>query len=322
MNANKKYNITWTLDKKTNLIYDENGIQIPISHIIYEIVSKYKQLLYLEEIKIIPHTDLLSADNGLVYKGIDTKNREQYMYGVNYVNNRKEKKLKSFLNVHKKINLIEKNIHTELSKNEINDDFFFAAILLLELTFYIRLGKEKYFEENKTVGILTMKKKNIIKEKDKFIFSFQAKSSKEQNFVCDKNEHELLYKTIEKLYNNAKTEEDFLFCLNDKRFTERKLNYRLEKINLTLKNFRTYGVNIVFLKKIYDKLLLSDKTETKKYIKNSIEETANIIGHTKGISKKSYLSEDVINAVENFILKNEIKNKSFDSFLNSLLKYF
>lgn len=319
MNSNKKYSIFWTLDKKTNIIYDEKGNKIPDTNIIYDIIKKYKQLLYLEDIKIIPHTDMETADNSLVYKGIDAKNREQYMYGVNYVNKRKDKKLKGFIDVYNKLNYIENLITSELSKKEINDDFFFAAVLLLELIFYMRLGKDKYFEENKTVGILTMKKKNIIHEQDKFIFSFKAKSAKDQLFVCNRNEHELLYNVLEKIYNNLKNEDDFIFSIDGKRFTERKLNYRLSKLDLTLKNFRTYGVNIVFLKKIYDKISVDYNINLKKNIKISIEETADTIGHTKNISKKSYLSEKIIEVVETVIIEN-YKNETFDAFLKNVIQ--
>jgi len=160
MEANLKYTKFFYYDKETNLVIDENKRVLPKTDIIYEILKKYNTMLkILDDVLVVPNKSIKEADNNLVYKGKDKKGRYQYCYGVNYVKNRSDKKLENFLKIYNKMNTIEKIIEDGLKEKEINKSFLFSAILLLELTFFIRLGKEIYMEENETIGILTLKKK-------------------------------------------------------------------------------------------------------------------------------------------------------------------
>lgn len=342
-NANVKYTFFYTYDKTKKIIFDEKGKELPLDNILYEIIMKYKDMLnYLEDIQIVPNQTMEEADRGLVYKGKDSKNRYQYRYGNLYINRRIPNKLNNFLLVYKKVKEINKLIKKTLdtSNTIINNDFIFSTILLLELTFFIRLGKQKYYDENGTVGLLTLTKKNLIlnNEKDVFEIRFKGKSNQQQLFIIEEDKHNLLFLTMLKIYDTLKdkTEDAFIFCNSEsKQFTERKLNKRLEKYDLTLKEFRTYGVNLILIKNIHKRLIDVDKNKVEnknniffdkekeikmfdKLIKNCITETAETIGHSKSISKKSYISEELITVLKDIDV-NTI-TLSFDNFLNEIIK--
>lgn len=320
MEANIKYKEFYTYDKINNIIFDEHNRPIPKSNIIYDIIEKYKNLLKtLVDIKIMPNKSMEEADNNLVYKGKDSKGRYQYCYGVNYIKQRLDKKLENFLKIYKNLDKIQDIITKGLEEETINKSFLFASILLLELTFYIRLGKEIYFDENETIGLLTLKKKNITREGNKFIISFKAKSNKLQEFVCSQELQPVLFSVFIKLLNNIKNPDDYIFTYNGKHFTERILNLRLKNLNLKLKDFRTYGVNILFLKTIYDNMDYSPKVNIKKIINLGIDDAAKIIGHTKNISKKSYLSDQLVKATEAFLEEGIDKKYSFDVFIKKII---
>lgn len=321
MEANVKYENFYTYDKNNNIVFNENKIPIPKSNIIYRILEKYKNMLkILNDILIVPNKTIEEADKNLVFKGKDAKGRYQYCYGVDYVKNRLDKKLDNFLKIYKKMDIIQSIINKGMEEKEINKQFLFASILLLELTFYIRLGKEIYFDENETIGLLTLKKNNLIKADDMITISFKAKSNKNQEFICYKETQPLVYSVLTKLIENAPNNDSFIFTYNNqKHFTERMLNKRLKEIGLRLKDFRTYGVNILFLKTIYDNLDHSPKIDIKKLIKTGISDAAQIIGHTKNISKKSYLSEQLVNATEDFLKEYSNKKYSFDSFIKKVI---
>lgn len=320
MEANIKYNVFFTYDKTNNIVFDDKNMPIQKPNIIYDILLKYKNMLSaLTDILIVPNKSIEEADNNLVYKGKDSKGRFQYCYGVNYVKNRIDKKLENFLKIYNKLNDIQKIISKGLEEQDINKNFLFASILLLELTFYIRLGKEIYFDENETIGLLTLRKKNITKEGNKFIISFKAKSNKIQEFICYQETQPILFDVITKLLDNVKKDDDYIFSYNNKHFTERMLNLRLKEYDLRLKDFRTYGANILFLKTVYDNLDHSPKINIKKLINLGINDAANIIGHTKNISKKSYISDQLVKATENFLEEYSNKKYSFNSFIKKII---
>lgn len=321
MEANVKYTTFYTYDKDYKIVFDENKQSIPKNNVIYLILEKYKNMLSsLSDILIVPNKSIEEADNNLVYKGKDKKGRFQYCYGINYVKNRTDKKLDNFLKIFKKMDIIQKIITDGLKEKTINKTFLFASILLLELTFYIRLGKEIYLDENETIGLLTLKRKNLIKDTNMITISFKAKSNKNQEFFCYKDEQPIVYSVLNRLLDNVKNDEDYLFTFDEtKHFTERMLNKRLKAIELRLKDFRTYGVNILFLKTVYDNLNHSPKINVNKVINLAISDAATIIGHTKNISKKSYLSDKIVSATKNLLeeLSNDVI--SFDVFVKKIL---
>lgn len=321
MEANIKYKDFYTYDKTNAIVFDQNQIPIPKTDVIYRILEKYKNMLkILSDVLIVPNRSIEEADKNLVFKGKDAKGRYQYCYGVDYVKERTDKKLINFLKIYKKMDVLQTIINKGLDEKEINKNFLFASILLLELTFYIRLGKEIYLDENETIGLLTLKKKNLKKEDDRIIISFKAKSNQIQEFVCVKEVQPLVYLVLSKLYDHVSKEDDFIFTYNgNKHFTERMLNKRLKEFDLRLKDFRTYGVNILFLKTIYDNIDHSPKIDIKKLINTAVSDAAAIIGHTKNISKKSYLSEDLVSATKEFLLEYENQHYSFDSFIKKVL---
>lgn len=312
---NKKYYNVYIY--KDGNVYDNNKL-IPKSDIIYKILEKYKAMLkYLTDVKVIPHKSFKEADRSLIYKGIDKNGKEQYQYGDDYVIARQQKKINTFLKVYDKLNIIQEIITLGLQESEINKTFLFSAILLLEMSFYIRLGKEIYHEKNKTIGLLTLKKEHFTLEDNKIKITFKGKTGKEQTFYCNKEQQPILYDVLLKLYNKA---EEYIFVTNSKiRYTEKMLNTKLKKINLTLKDFRTYGVNMIFIQQIY-KNFFNEKTNIKKIINNSIKETADIIGHTKNISKKSYLAEELQMLLEDMLQSNTNQFDNFKSFIEYIVE--
>lgn len=324
LQENIKYTHVYTYNKEEKIIYTEKNEQLDKNHILYTILEKYKNLLnILTNIKIIPHTSMEEADNGLIYKGFDSKGKEQYCYGINYIKSRNNKKLKNFLLIYKNMDQIQEIIQQGLEEKTVNKNFLFSTILLLELTYYIRLGKDIYLKTNETVGLLTLQKKHLQLVQNKIIISFNGKTGKLQQFICEKFEHPILFDVLKKLLLRLDDDNDYIFTTDDKKnFTERMLNKRLEKLQISLKDFRTYGVNMVLIKTFYEKVSNLNQTDItekniKKILSKSIEETADIIGHTKTISKKSYILNDVESILIEILL--EQKKINFEIFTKLII---
>lgn len=309
---------------------------------LYKLIKIYKPPAHLKNIRIpIKYIidngkevkiSLEDYDKNIIYLGEDKTNKTQYFYGKLFVHNRNTNRLNIFLNVHKKINKIEKYINNNIKifkKNKIlTDDVIFSVILILELTFFIRTGKKKYYDENNTIGLITLQKDNIIIEKDQIIIKFIGKKKVMHTFFLIKENNENLYKILIALKQTNK-KINFLF-VNEygEIFNEKKLYNKIKMFDINLKDIRTYGVNIILLKELWKELqLLSDynKINLKKMLMTIIKNTAEIIGHTAAVSKSSYIVEEILKIlIIDKILKdeeilNKIKENSFEVFLNYII---
>jgi DNA topoisomerase IB len=310
-----------------DIIYDDNDKIINDINL-KKILLKYKIPKNFKNVRLIA-TSVEDADNGIVYIVSDSKNNDQYIYGVNYVNNRRIEVLKIFLNVNSKIDNIYKFIDEELSTikkyKDITTTSLFALLLLIELNFYIRTGKRKFLKNNETIGLLTLKKKNFEIVKNVIVITFKGKVNKMYRFVID-NSKFLLYRILKLLYLNIKHEDDFIFMDINRRILTENIFYKLinNKFNLKLKDIRTFGVNKILIKELWKEANITNisiivNKDIKKIISKIINSTANIIGHTPTISKKSYIANELFNIINVEILK-KANETTVDEFYNYIIK--
>jgi DNA topoisomerase IB len=324
----KKYDKYYIV--KDNVVYDSNN-NVVDNEDINKILAKYKLSNKFNNIRLIAK-NLKQADNGIVYIYTDSKNVDQYIYGVNYVNNRKIKILKIFLNINSKIKYIYNFINKELNKikkyKDIDIQSLFALLLLIELNFYIRTGKRKFLDNNETTGLLTLKKKNFKILKDIITIEFKGKSNKFHKFIIDTSKT-LLYNILKLLYENINNEEDFIFQdINGNILSEYKFYDMIKKkFNIRLKDIRTYGVNKILINELWKEaniinISIITNADIKKIICKIIESTANIIGHTPTISKKSYIANELFSLIniETLNKANELLSNEFYDYMINLIK--
>lgn len=313
-----------------NIAYDTNN-NIINNENINKILAKYKLSNTFINIRLIAK-NLKQADNGIVYIYTDSKNIDQYIYGVNYVNNRKIKILKIFLNINSKIKYIYGFIDKELNKikkyKDINMDSLFALLLLIELNFYIRTGKRKFLENNETTGLLTLKKKNFETSKDIITIQFKGKSNKFHKFIIDTSK-KLLYNILKLLYDNINNDDDFIFQdINGNILSEYRFYDMIKKkFNIRLKDIRTYGVNKILINELWKEaniinVSIITNADIKKIICKIIDSTADIIGHTPTISKKSYIANELFSLINIDTLNkaNELMPNDFYDYMINLIK--
>ncbi|BAO49512.1 DNA topoisomerase type I [Alphaentomopoxvirus acuprea] len=307
-------------------LYDSND-KLVTKKELYNIINKYKVPSHLHDVTLVAN-NISEADNGIIYIGLDSKNKKQYIYGINFIKRRKAYKINIFLNVEKKIPSIEKFIKHELHNLEYNKPItetnLFAIILVMEMNFFIRTGKKKYLNDNETIGLMTLQKKNFKVCDDNIIITFKGKLGQLQEFSIDKSGHKLLYNIIKILYENTN---DFIFKdSNGNIFTESKLYSMMKKYKITLKDIRTYGVNKILIRELWkeiqsmneDDILDLRKKHIKKLMSNIINRTASIIGHTPAISKKSYIVDELRNLIDISVISKS-KELNFDKFYNYIL---
>lgn len=267
----------------------------PISVRIAKILEKYKIPPHLTDVELYA-TSIVEADNSLVFSGLDSKGKRQYTYGVEYVRLRRQKKLHTFLRVHKYYATMLRDIEMNLSNTKpLTQTFTLYLALLFSTRTYIRTGLMKSLEEHSTTGLLTLKMTNInVLSSDTIGVSFVGKDQVHHVF-------EIKSKYAVQQAKSIKQQDQFYFCYWDEdqlcKLTEGVL-YKFMKDTydgIRIKDIRTYGANIVFIEMISSCV----ETTPKKTISKAIAETAKTIGHTKSICRSAYLVDEIVDYIGN-----------------------
>lgn len=299
-----------------NLLY-KNDKLVDKSDICYEIIKLYPIPNYLKNVEVVAHKTISDADNSLVFKGIDNGGKTQYFYGKNFINDRKNKKKINFLKTFNIMTDLTEEIDNYLIKPEINDEKFIIMLLLkLELITFIRLGKDESYKKYKSTGIRTLQKKNIFFENDHIFIEFFGKKQKLYNFTIYKKNNKNFFNALKILYNNRS---EFIFEVNDKIISEYKINNFLKTKNISFKDLRTYGSNIIFLKTLGQFICdidISDLDEKKikLLISKAFDVASKKIIHSKNISKNSYIVENI-----HLIIKKIKQPKNISDFIAQVI---
>ena len=94
--------------------------------------------------------------------GYDDKNRKQYKYNQDYINKQtNEKYYKSLIDFGLIINKLRDDINDKLRRREWNLDKLIAFIIFIVDNSHLRIGNEKYKDENESYGITTLERRHI-----------------------------------------------------------------------------------------------------------------------------------------------------------------
>lgn len=221
--------------------------------------------------------------------GIDAGGKKQYILSEQWVKNSKYTKynrMKSFIrdlaNFKKRIKL--KNVF--LSRETLIHLLF---NLLIDL--HIRVGNEIYAEQNGSYGLTTLRQKHL---KSNGTLQFLGKSNINHKIHIP-SEYIPWFNLLK--IENAKNKPLFYYRENNKMVTlsSEELNVYLKTYmgkEYTCKDFRTYSANMLFIKSF----IKNSKTnlKPKRCVLMSIDESAQQLGHTRSISRKSYISESLV----------------------------
>ena len=307
--------------------------------------KKIKHLNLLEHIKSIKippgykNVEISSNINSKVQaKGVDTKNRPQYIYNKEYTNNQSEIKFEDLIIFGKKIKRIRKDLQRNI-KICVNDNSKIQnKECLISLVIFIidkcnfRIGNEKYKKLYNTYGVTTLNKKHFEFLKNKLKIQFIGKKGVLNKSKVDNRD---VVSIIDKLcYYNF----EYIFSYKDNngsiyRITEKHINDFLKTYHktLTIKMFRTWTANYILIKEILGYPLPTTKKEASKYIRDIIKKAANKMNHSSNVSKKSYMNNKIIDLYleepdnfKNIINKFRKTNgelPTINSILNKLLQH-
>ena len=229
--------------------------------------------------------------------GTDSKNRTQYIYHPAWILFSKETKYSKIDSINfNKLN----NILNRLSKFNgfYTKEYIISNMLIIMKDINIRVGNEKYLEENDSVGLCALQKnhlKKISSSNYKFIFKgkrgiLHEKSLKNNHIIFINNIINLPGDSLFKYVINEKNNKQFKKVIAD------DLNSFLRDNvdqNMTCKDIRTYCANEIF-KKNYN-ILLKTGINIKKAKIGAIKCVADELGNTVKVCKDSYINPELYN---------------------------
>ncbi|ALA62481.1 DNA topoisomerase [Turkeypox virus] len=297
------------------LYYDsEYKKLVPKSNIAYQIIKMYKIPSHLKDIIIYEQT-YEQALNSLILVGVDSKGRKQYFYGKNHVMMRNKNRDLVFVKVHRMIKHIYDFIDDNIDSSTNTLGFQLAVFMLMETSFYIRIGKIRYYKQNDTVGLLTLQNKHLTITNDNIVIKFSGKDKVVHEFIVKKDSR--LYTPLKRIYNTNNPNSPLFSILNEK-----KVYNFINRFSIKIKDLRTYGVNITFLYNIWNNVLsMLALPSIKKLISISIKQTADTIGHTPNISKQAYMAITVLELMKEDNIIDTIKQKTFEEFVSYVIEY-
>jgi len=247
--------------------------------------------------------DVLISTSGTDYlqaTGVDNKERVQYIYHPMWNQVTKDDKYKRMGHFAQKMD--------EFNNRLCEDPSLISTMFRIIQKSHIRIGNESYAKENGTYGLCTLEKKHVTVKGDKVRLRFTGKKGIQHDISFRDARCASAIRVLLTLPGPR------LFKTGLKNINSQDLNEYLQSTmgpEFTCKDFRTYASNLLFLQSLV-KIPPSEKiTERRKTLRDIFNQTAEKLGHTNTISKKSYvmpiISENYLTTPELFYAKDPKK---------------
>jgi DNA topoisomerase-1 len=223
--------------------------------------------------------------------GTDSGGKKQYILSEQWVKNSKYVKynrMKSFI---RDLSIFKKRI--KLKNVVLSRETLIHLLFNLLIDLHIRVGNEIYAQQNGSYGLTTLRQKHL--KDNKLVFLGKSNI----NHKIDIPEEYVPWFNLLKI-ENAKNKPLFYYHENNRMVTvsSEELNVYLKTFmgkEYTCKDFRTYSANMLFIKSFKSKSVShGNSLKPKRIVLMSIDESAQQLGHTRSISRKSYISETLI----------------------------
>ena len=229
--------------------------------------------------------------------GIDQGGKKQYILSEKWIKTSKSEKFNRMKSFIKNLNAFKRKI--KLKSNILCRETLIQLLFNLLIDLHIRVGNEIYAEQNNTYGLTTLRQKHLTFTNNTFTLTFTGKSNIEHT-VDIPYEYNVWFRQLKNNKNNKNNKKNGpLFYYYDGKIqtiSSEELNVYLKENmgkEYTCKDFRTYSANMLFIKSF----IKNSKKDVspKKIILKSIDESAQQLGHTRSISRKSYISDSLLN---------------------------
>ena len=253
-----------------------------------------------------------NPDSKVLATGIDSRGRKQYIYNKAFTEEQSILKFSDLKIFGKKIRRIRNDVWNTIMRYNrsrkksldllLSQDFQIALVIYLVDKCNFRIGNSKYKHLYQSYGITTINSEHIDTSGSSGVeIRFTGKKGVENKAnVCNKYIGPIL-RDLKRVNCNR----EYLFSyINENReisrITERHINNYLKRYNpsITVKMFRTWAANYTLLRELIKMGTPDCQTKTRKNIKLAVNKSAHSLHHTAGVSKKSYMNNEILDLYE------------------------
>ena len=242
----------------------------------------------------------LNKNDKVLAIGYDEKDRPQYIYNKKFTEKNKEKNFNKMIefgeNYKKMMNSVKKDLFSEGDCKEKQ----IAMALMLVIDCGIRIGSEKYRDENESFGATTLEPRHIKINGDIVSVDFIGKKGVKNTGKCRSKRLSRNLRIKKRTLN--KDEPIFTYRKGDKWYSLKSsdVNKYLKRFgNFTSKNFRTWIANLSFITEILKYDNPTKGSEIKKNINEALQKTAHKLNNTSSVCKNNYIDPYLINLYMN-----------------------
>lgn len=223
--------------------------------------------------------------------GRDVKGRKQYRYHARWREVRDAAKYDRMLAFGKALPGIRERVEHDLNLRGLPREKVLATVVRLLETTLIRVGNREYARKNQSFGLTTMRDRHVRVRGARVFFAFRGKSGKD---------HEISI-TDQRLARIVKQCQDVpgyeLFQYIDDEGQRQQI--RADDVNAYLralsghdfsaKDFRTWAGTVFTMQALAELGPCANQRAIKRYLNDAIKQTAQRLGNTPAISRKSYI---------------------------------
>jgi DNA topoisomerase I len=236
--------------------------------------------------------------------GTDAAGRKQYLYHLQWQEERNEEKFDRVLQMSTALPEMRRQIAADLRARGLGRDRVLAlALHLLDLG-YFRAGGEQYAEENNSFGIATLLCEHVSLQKKAVEFDYPAKSGVRRTLTIDDPE---VVRSVRALLRRPESNGRLLACRNSDCWTDihsDDLNARFKQLvgeDYSVKDLRTWHGTVLAATAFVD----ADPPVNQKVIKRVesavMKEVSEALGNTPAVARASYVDPRVVHAYEDGI---------------------
>lgn len=232
--------------------------------------------------------------------GFDARERKQYIYHTKWIGIQQQNKFNKVIFFGEVLPLIRAKVKADLNIRGLKKEKITAAVIwLLEHTL-IRVGNERYAEDNKSYGLTTLQNKHVDVDGSDIKFSFKGKSGVYHNVeIKNKKVANVIRKCLE-----LPEQQLFEYVSEDgerRDVTSDDVNEYLQALtgeDITAKDFRTWGGTVFAGATLNGTGAFENKTQAKRNITETIKKVSQHLRNTPATCRTYYVHPNILVSYE------------------------
>ena len=230
--------------------------------------------------------------------GRDERGRKQHLYHPRWREVRDQTKYDRVLDFARALPGIRNQIRRDLAREGLCREKVLATVVRLLEVSLIRVGNEEYARDNKSYGLTTMKNRHATVRGAKIKFQFRGKSGKEHVVEVEDRRVARIVRACQDLPGQE------LFQYVDDAGQKHdvgsgEVNDYLREItgqDFTAKEFRTWAGTVTATSELQQLGSVELETDARKNVIAAVKATAQSLGNTPAVCRKSYIHPAIIAA--------------------------